>query len=527
MNINKKKTVFSHLKSCFSVAALILSINNAYAAPPYSGTVFIVPDTITASDPRALGSTEYVTRTDEVWVFKLLFNDSLTTEVHVEASVGSQADARKEVDKIAYAVGQLPLSNRRELAKVHIYAGEGRAHAKSAEGAFFLYADSNNDRIRQGNLEELLLHESTHVAIDPYVRNTQGWRDAQQKDGEFISTYARDNHVTEDIAETFGLYLTYRYKKNRLTPQETQNIERAMSARIAYFDSLNLDLYPFSPLKEGEGFVVSPAPLSLLQPYRTTFTVNTTAEVTLFDMLVGTNGAGSDNLRASAVQSSKRFDVQNLPTNGETIYVRLWTYKNAWQYKDYTYIADRPSAKATLLSHTDGDVLTSSTVTFKWDHVDRVDSYDLLVGTQGAGSNNILATNASSKASRTLNNIPLDGTTVYVRLWTSEIKWSYVDYRFDTSTGEVVKPVVPPVLPTPLPVVKAPTKPAPKPVTKPVTEVKPKPKPLTKPVTTFKPKPKAPVKPVPRAKPKPKTKTYNGVEISQGLYNFLKRIGWI
>ena len=57
------------------------------------------------------------------------------------------------------------------------------------------------------------------LSIDPYVYGQQGWNDAVLLDDNYLSTYAKDNPDSEDVAETFQAYIA-----------------------VKYFDSLNLDL---------------------------------------------------------------------------------------------------------------------------------------------------------------------------------------------------------------------------------------------------------------------------------------------
>jgi hypothetical protein len=56
--------------------------------------------------------------------------------------------------------------------------------------------------------------------------------------------YARDNPAREDVAESVLAWLAVRYRASRITPSLAATIERAIPNRIAYFDSLNLEILP-------------------------------------------------------------------------------------------------------------------------------------------------------------------------------------------------------------------------------------------------------------------------------------------
>ena len=82
--------------------------------------------------------------------------------------------------------------------------------------------------------------------------------------------------------------------------------------------------------------------------------------------------------------------VTGLPVSG-TLNVRLMSYiGSAWQFNDYTYTMSA-GVKAVMTSPTPGSTLTGSSATFSWTAGSGVASYWLMVGTNGAGSANILS----------------------------------------------------------------------------------------------------------------------------------------
>ena len=129
-------------------------------------------------------------------------------------------------------------------------------------------------------------------------------------------------------------------------------------------------------------------------------------------MYVGTS-AGALDLYSVNAGTSLSTTVNNLPTNGSTVYVRLWTLASGiWVYNDYTYTATM--TKAAMTSPTNGSTLNGSSVTFQWS-ASTGTQYSLYVGTS-AGALNLYSVNAGTSLSTTVNNLPADGSTVYVRL---------------------------------------------------------------------------------------------------------------
>jgi hypothetical protein len=161
-----------------------------------------------------------------------------------------------------------------------------------------------------------------------------------------------------------------------------------------------------------------------------TWTRGQAAEVFLY---VGT-AVGSNNIYGNSLGTNTSATVYNLPTNGTTLYVRLYSYINgAWQYIDYQYKASSSSGGGTTLakmqSPVPGSRLTGSAQTFTWTRGQATQVF-LYVGTT-VGSNNIYGNNLGTNTSATVYNLPTKGITLYVRLF-SYINgaWQYIDYQY-------------------------------------------------------------------------------------------------
>jgi hypothetical protein len=121
--------------------------------------------------------------------------------------------------------------------------------------------------------------------------------------------------------------------------------------------------------------------------------------------------------------------------NGWWIYVRIGsTTGSGWRYVDYTYIAAIP-VSAALISPANGATLPGSTVTFHWSAGVGVSQYRFSVSKIAPGGTDLDNIDTGSQTTSTLTNLPLDGSTIYVRL--SSLlgsNWQYVDYSF-TAAG--------------------------------------------------------------------------------------------
>ena len=75
---------------------------------------------------------------------------------------------------------------------------------------------------KSGIIEETLIHEAAHTSIDSYVYPSakisgKKWIDATIADQQFISDYAKEWPLREDIAESFLPYIAVKFKSNRIS----------------------------------------------------------------------------------------------------------------------------------------------------------------------------------------------------------------------------------------------------------------------------------------------------------------------
>jgi hypothetical protein len=138
---------------------------------------------------------------------------------------------------------------------------------------------------------------------------------------------------------------------------------------------------------------------------------------------------GSNDLQGSGATTATSVSFGGLPTNGETIYVRLWTELNGSSLQaDYTYTA---AAEAVMISPTQGSRLTDSSQTFTWTAATGATKYDIWLGSTGVGSNNLGGSGGTTTTSYRRNGLPTNGETIYVRLFTFYSGGSgYTDYTY-------------------------------------------------------------------------------------------------
>jgi hypothetical protein len=180
--------------------------------------------------------------------------------------------------------------------------------------------------------------------------------------------------------------------------------------------------------------MTTPAPESTLLVSTVQFHWTGGSGAATYWLTMGTTEGGSNVYDANQGLILSRT-VANLPTDGGTLYVRLYSLiDGGWQVNDYTYETVAVLAKAELTTPPPSSTLTAATVQFQWTGGSGVSVYWLTVGTTPGGSD-LYDANQGLNLNRTLSNLPTDGRTLYLRLY-SMINggWQFTDYTY-TSIG--------------------------------------------------------------------------------------------
>ena len=245
------------VRACVVTALLLGSWSNIFAAPPFSGTIFLDPDILTASDPTAFKDIVSTGRgvrsmfdrrvnnfvTVNAYLFNASFDDGLQSEVQVNPEFGSTEAALVEARKYAIVIGRLPYALRKDVQTVWIH--QGVQPFGGGNNNLLIHTGQADQYSQSGILEETLIHEASHTSLDAQHASSSGWLAAQKADPEFISTYARDNPAREDIAESFLTWLAVRYRSERISQSLSNAIVSTIPRRLEYFSQQALRMDPW------------------------------------------------------------------------------------------------------------------------------------------------------------------------------------------------------------------------------------------------------------------------------------------
>jgi hypothetical protein len=235
---------------------LFLWYGIAFAEPPFNGTIFLDGDIILPTDSSAFENLNYAGRgerqmfdrrangniTSNAFLFNAFFIGGRETEIRINAEFADKDSALPIARKYARIIGQLPAMLRQDVQHVNIH--RGRELFGGGGHGILIHTGQSLEYERDGILEETLVHEATHTSIDAAHRKAPDWVKAQEADGEFISTYARDYPEREDLAESLLLWLAVRVRPDRISKSLYDTVTNTMPARLAYFDAQKFDLFP-------------------------------------------------------------------------------------------------------------------------------------------------------------------------------------------------------------------------------------------------------------------------------------------
>jgi len=173
------------------------------------------------------------------------------------------------------------------------------------------------------------------------------------------------------------------------------------------------DLWKFQPASS----MTSPTPGSALTGTGATFAWSAGTGVSAYDLHLSAVAPGGYDLYVSGHTTRTSATVSGLPTNGGTIYARLYSIiDGVTLYTDYTYTASVSLAQ--LTSPAPNSTLTSSSVKFTWSTWTAGSQYDLHLSAVAPGGFDLFSSGHLSGSSTTVNGLPTNGEKIYARLYT-------------------------------------------------------------------------------------------------------------
>ena len=209
----------------------------------FQGIEFIKKTTIRWWDRRKQTASAFNKSIFKVFVFKAKFIKGNTIIIRVNAEFKTKNQAEEQAIKYAKSIGRLPNFLRtKNLQTITIH--KGTAAPGGGNNDILIHINGFGE---ESNTEEVLMHEAGHTTLDPQWRgsvNRRQWDEAAKSDNKFISKYAKQFFLREDIAETINWWIAVRCKSDRISANHYKQIIKSIPNRLKYLDEQKFDTYP-------------------------------------------------------------------------------------------------------------------------------------------------------------------------------------------------------------------------------------------------------------------------------------------
>ncbi len=248
------------MKILLALLLLIPSLSfGSKEEPPYYGTAWEFPDIISSDDFSTFQELIYKGEderemydrrkggrwvTNKAFLFDALFENQVI-EIQVNNEFKNSNQASTEASKYAEIIGRLPNFLLTNVQTVWIHKGDN--DYGGGNNNLLIHTGRTQEYLDHEVLEEILIHEAAHTSLDWNFNgsiNRSEWEEAQKKDKNFISIYAKDYPDREDVAETILPWIAVKYRKDSISQEDIDIILTTIPNRLKLFDEQNFDIYP-------------------------------------------------------------------------------------------------------------------------------------------------------------------------------------------------------------------------------------------------------------------------------------------
>jgi Divergent InlB B-repeat domain len=181
----------------------------------------------------------------------------------------------------------------------------------------------------------------------------------------------------------------------------------------------NAYTYTAYNLAAAGGVLTSPNPGSTLTSGTITFGWSAGSGSSAYWLDVGSTAGGHDYYSSGNLGNVLTLMVSGLPTDGSAVFVTLYSMiGSTWSGSAYTYTAlNATSGLATIQSPSPNSALTGNTATFTWSSDANATAYWMDIGTASGGNTIYSSGNLGNTLTTTVYNLPANGSTIYVTLY--------------------------------------------------------------------------------------------------------------
>ena len=176
---------------------------------------------------------------DDCFTFNAYFSDGHSCEVTTPAKdFNTVANAKTKSEQMLRVLGKIPKFLRSSLKTIAIN-GDGKG-ARAGGNWWEKSMTLNLAGWITRKAYTLFLHEVAHVELFN-IQQSEKWKKAQQLDPIFISTYAKGNPLSEDVAESIVPWMKVRKNPHLV---QSQIIKQTIPNRLSVLDDLICSKHP-------------------------------------------------------------------------------------------------------------------------------------------------------------------------------------------------------------------------------------------------------------------------------------------
>ena len=184
--------------------------------------------------------------------------------------------------------------------------------------------------------------------------------------------------------------------------------------------------------------VISPRPFTILAASDVVFRWSGNDQsVSKWWLYIGSTQGAHDVYNSSDLGLNLSHVVPGLPTDGRTLYVRLWYQTGElWQFVDQEVTAATLAAPV-VTSPIAGSTLSGSSVKFQWTANNQpISNWWFFVGSSLGARDISNSGDLGTAVSQHVSGLPTDGRIIYVRLWYRGLGvWRFVDLQYTASNS--------------------------------------------------------------------------------------------
>ena len=156
----------------------------------------------------------------------------------------------------------------------------------------------------------------------------------------------------------------------------------------------------------------------------------------VYSLYVGSTPGDFDLGYYPDLNGSNSVNVTNLPTDGSSIYLTLYSLDNdEWLTNEYVYTASTPPVAATITSPFNGSTLSHSNQIFNFDDPSNI-LHALYVGSEQGNFDLGYYPGLNGSSSINIVDLPTDGSIIYLTLYSRyNDEWLFTEYSYTVPSG--------------------------------------------------------------------------------------------